>query len=285
MFKLSLRLKIMMGVVLGIVMLGLLFGHTIWASHTPIIATSNHTKALSTPNTIIMSKGQDLFVPFILAVPLFTTVIWQNDDTIMHVVTTTVQHSRFLNPQLFSFHIPAGRHAQFTFSQPSLYHYYDTTTSSWNASLSRVAANKGTPHFPLAMDGVIWVQGPIHDLPTAAVNAISAGHDEFVNEFQAIRSPGGVTWHNFDGDPHFIGLITGWSAPINPVDIGLYRVAGTDNVPGGASTTVLFEVPGLYYYHCRNHTVTDQLTNRAQALPMSSEYPVPMEGFVLVVAS
>lgn len=285
MFKLSVRLKIMVGLLFSIVMLGLLFEHTIWASHLPNDSRSNHTKVLSLPTTITIPKAQDLFMPFILVVSLHSTVTWQNDDTIMHVVTTTAQQNNSLNPQLFSFHVLAGKRAQFTFSQSGLYHYYDTTTSSWNATLSRVAAHRGTPHFPLAMDGVIWVQGPISNLPTVAINAIPAGHDEFSNEFQAIRSSGSVTWHNFDEDPHFIGLVPGWSNLLNPIDIGLYRVAGTDDIPGGASTTVLFDTPGLYYYHCRNHTEIDPLTNRAQALPMSSEYPVPMEGFVLVLGS
>jgi hypothetical protein len=86
-----------------------------------------------------------------------------------------------------------------------------------------------------------------------------------------------------DEDPHFVGLVEGWSAPVNPVDIGLYRIAGTDDVPGGARISVLFDTPGLYYYYCRNHDQVDPLTHRARALPMASEYPIPMEGFVLVV--
>ncbi len=285
MFKLSVRVKIMMGALLGVFMLELLFGRTIWASRVPNNATVKYTNVASSPNTIIMPKAQDLFVPYILVVPLHTTVTWGNDDTTKHVVTTTAQHSHFLNPQAFSFQIPAGADAQFTFNQPGLYHYYDTTMSSWNATLSRVAANKNAEHFPLAMDGVIWVQGPISGLSNVAINSIPASHDDFSEEFQAIRAIGGVTWHNFDADPHFIGLALGWSTPINPADISLGRVGGTDETPGGETTTTLFEVPGLYYYHCRNHTIIDPLTNRVQALPMASEYPIPMEGFVLVLGS
>ena len=283
MFKLTVRVKIMMGVVLGVLILELLFGRTIWASYKPTISTIKHTNVAAMPNTIIMPKAQDLFVPYILVVSPHTTVTWGNDDTTKHFVTTTVQHSNLLNPQAFSFQILAGAVAQFTFDQPGLYHYYDTTMSSWNATLSRVAANKNAEHFPLAMDGVIWVQGPISGLLNVAINSIPAGHDDFSEEFQAIRAIGGVTWHNFDTDPHFIGLVPGWPTPINPADISLGRVGGTDQTPGGEATTTLFEVPGLYYYHCRNHTMVDPLTNRAQALPMASEYPIPMESFVLVL--
>lgn len=285
MFKLSARVKIMMGVVLGVLILELLFGRTIWAAYKPDISTKKHTNTVSLPNTIIIPKAQDLFLPYILVVSLHATVTWENDDTTMHAATTTVQHSNFLNPQVFTFQIPAGAQAQFTFNQPGLYHYYDTTTSSWNATLSRVAANRDARHFPIAMDGVIWVQGPIRGLSNVALNSIPAGHDDFSEEFLAIRAIGGVTWHNLDADPHFIGLVPGWSTPINPADISLGRVGGTDATPGGEATTTLFEVPGLYYYHCRNHTIIDPLTNRAQALPMASEYPISMEGFVLVLGS
>lgn len=288
MFKLSFRRKAILIAVLCCVLFGLLCGRALWsrvslaASHNGSVPT--HTTA-PLITTVSIPAEQDLFIPFILAVPLHTTVTWWNDDTIAHLVTTTTQHSDFLNPQTFSFHIPAGKQQQFTFNKAGLYHYYDSTMSTWNATLSRVGAKKGTPYYPLAMDGIIWVQGSINGLPASAVNSVIAGHDEFSSEFVAIHQQGGVTWHNLDTDPHFVGLVDGWSAPINPTDIGLYRIAGTDDAPGGATITVLFNTAGLYYYYCRNHDQVDSLTHRAQALPMASEYPVPMEGFVLVTPS
>ena len=288
MLKLSLRLKISLLVLVCCVFSGLVFGHTM-LSNALLSASHLGNVRAKTPvvpdATVVIPQGQDLFVPFILTVPLHTKVIWRNDDVVEHEVITTEQQSNFLNPQFVSLRIPAGEQSQFTFNQAGLYHYYEPSLSTWNATVSRVAANKGTPHFPLAMDGVIWVQGAISGLPTSAINHVIAGHDEFAQEFVAIQQPGGVTWHNFDSDPHFVGLVEGWSSsssPVNPADIGLYRIAGTDDTPGGATATVLFDTPGLYYYYCRNHDVVDPLTHRAQALPMASEYPVPMEGFVLV---
>src|SRR5205085_4304316 len=144
---------------------------------------------------------EDLFVPFLLVVPIHSTVTWRNEDTVAHLVTTTAQQSHFLNLQAFSFLVPAGQKVKLAFGQAGLYHYYDGSMSTWNATMSRVVANRGTPHFPLAMDGVIWVQGAIPDLPTSAINSIPAGHDEFTSEFLAIGRPGGVTWHNADEDP------------------------------------------------------------------------------------
>ena len=235
--------------------------------------------------SVTILHAQDLFAPFILAVQPHTIVTWKNDDAVAHVFTTTPDHNAFLNPQSFSFTVAAGQSIQFTFTQPGLYHYYDTGAATWNTTFSRVAARPGTPRFPLAMDAVIWVHGSISGLPTATLNHIPRGHDEFASEFIAIASPGAISWHNFDEDPHFFGEVPSWPAPVNPVNVGLYRMAGTDDVPGGQTVTILFNTPGLYYYYCRNHDRVDTATNRAQALTKASEYPLPLEGFVLVVGS
>jgi len=286
MFQLSLRLKLIIVALLTIAVPGLVCGYTVWTRHAPNTDSSSriHGTQPSPRTTITIPRWQDLFVPFLLVVPLYATVTWQNDDAVGHLVVPTAQSEHFLNQQAFSFYVPAGQRVQFTFSQPGLYHYYDPTMSTWNTALARVVANKDTPHFPLAMDGVIWVQGHISGLSTSAINHVLASHDDFASEFLAINQPGGVTWHNFDEDTHFVGLVGGWSSPVNPVDIGLYRIGGTREVRGGANITVLFNVPGLYYYYCRNHDRVDPLTHRVQALPMASEYPIPMEGFVLVLA-
>ena len=132
---------------------------------------------------------------------------------------------------------------------------------------------------------------PGSGLPSAATNRIPNSHDDFVTEFIAIN-PGSVSWHNFDTDPHFLALVPGWSASthpsqagINPADIGINRIAGTDDVPGGDTITVLFSKPGLYYYYCPNHARINATLHRAEAFAKASEYPIPMEGFVLVVGS
>jgi len=138
------------------------------------------------------------------------------------------------------------------------------------------------------MDGVIWVKGAISNLPSATTNRIPPKHDDFQTEFLAIN-PGSVSWHNFDTDPHFLSLVPGWSdaddqpqAVINPADIGINRIAGTDDVPGGDTIAVIFSKPGLYYYYCPNHAHIDAATHRAEAFKLASEYPIPMEGFILV---
>ena len=267
----------------AIVIVCAILGSTFYITYTTILARSPRPTKTVSHTTITIAQNQELFDPFLVAIQAGTVVSWKNDDTTTHVFSTTPTKNSFLNPQLFSFSVPSGKIATLTFKQPGIYHYYDTALSTWNPVFSRVVAKKGVPHFPLAMDGIIWVQGAINNLPLAAVNQIPAGHDDFLSEFLAINRYGTISWHNFDSDAHIFGLVSGWSAPINPADVGLYRIAGTNDMPGGDTITISFSTPGLYYYACKNHTDIDATTHRALAMPMASEYPLAMEGFILVV--
>jgi plastocyanin len=261
--------------------LGAVLGPTLFANrNTTPGASAPHTKTSPSQTTVTIAQGQGLFEPFILAVAPNTIV-------------TTPDQTPFLNLHAFSLTVAAGQRAGFKLVQPGLYHYYDPTMAAWNRADARVAANKGVPNFPLAMDGVIWVKGAISNLPSATTNRIPPSHDDFVSEFLAI-TPGSVSWHNFDSDPHFVALVPGWSAisdppqvpaDINPTDIGVNRIAGTDDVPGGDTITVICSKPGLYYYYCVNHAHIDAATHRAEAFKGASEYPIPMEGFLLVSSS
>ncbi|HLX56424.1 MAG TPA: hypothetical protein VKR83_05320, partial [Ktedonobacteraceae bacterium] len=219
------------------------------------IDTNGKQVKFSSAATVTIPFSKNLFEPFILTVHLGTTVIWQNDDKSAHPFTTTPDHSGFLNRQTFSFNVASGKSVRFTFTKPGLYHYFETRLDTWNSVFSRVVAGREKINFPLSMEGVIWVQGPLANLTSIAHNFVLKGHDDFASEFLAISRDGAVTWHNLDEDTHFVGLVDGWSSPVNPVDIGLYRLSGTDAVPGGEFATVLFNMPGLYYYYCRNHDV------------------------------
>lgn len=278
------------GVVLGSA-IGVVVGPTLFARQSGSTSAGTQRSHMAPLTTVTISRSQGVFEPFILKVQPNTTVTWRNNDRVAHVFMTTPDQSPFLNVEAFSLHVAAGGRVHFTFRQPGLYHYYDTTMATWNAAVARVAAKNGVPHFPLAMDGVIWVQGPISNLPSGATNHIPDGHDDFASEFIALKT-GLVAWHNLDTDPHFISVVAGWSVPdspsqagINPADVGLNRIDGTATVPGGDTINLLFRTPGLYYYYCANHTRINTTLHRVEALPVASEYPIPMEGFVLVVGS
>lgn len=247
------------------------------------------TSASTPPHTasVTIPKGQGLFSPFILAVKPNTIVTWQNNDSVSHTIMTTWDQSTFLNPQAFSLRADAGQKVAFTFTRSGLYDYFDNTRAKWVDADQRVKANTGVPNFPLAMEGVIWVQGHMSGLPSSADNVIPNGKDEFTTDFIAIKQGGTVVWHNRDTDKHFVAVVYGWSVPINPADIGPYQIKGTQAAPPtGAIIAVTFTTPGLYYYYyCSAHADVNGTWHRAQARKDASEAPIPMEGFVLVVGS
>lgn len=253
------------------------------------------TSPQTSKNTIAITAGA--FVPFITVVKAGDTVTWKNTDSVAHPVMSTPKHtnpqgdnsgiaydpSAFLNLDNISQTVAPGATATQTFSKPGLYDFYDNTKATWDAATSRVKANANAPGFPLAMEGVIWVQGNISGLPMTAKNGVLTGKDDFLFNFVAIQKGGTVNWHNYDTDKHYVSLIPGWKAPINPMDIGLNTLKGTaDAPPNGGDTPVTFSTPGLYYYFCTSHADPDATTNRVKAHTDASLYPIPMEGFVLV---
>jgi plastocyanin len=267
---------------LGMV-LGLVIGNFVLANRTNNTASTSKPPNKPAVASVIIPQDQDMFDPYILPVQLNTTVTWQNTDLVAHTIITAPDQTPFLNIQAFSFNVGAGQSVKFKFTKPGLYHYYDNTMAKWDTSTSRVKADKGVPNYPLAMDGVIWVQGFIGDLPSGATNRIPTGHDDFATEFVAITDIGTISFHNFDEDVHFVTLAPDQPAPINPVSIGINRIGGTQDFPGGENITIIFSKPGLYYFYCANHALINKDWHRAQAFKQASEYPIPMEGFILVV--
>lgn len=237
---------------------------------------SFHLSEVTIPN------AQDLFTPFILTVQPGTTVTWQNSDSAPHSMTTTWDASTFLNPQPFSLTVPAHATASFTFRQPGIYDYFDQTQARWDTTDHRVSAKQGVPNYPLAMEGIIWVQGHIGGLPDSVTNDIPSGKDQFTNAFLAIAQGGSVSWHNADTDTHLISTVPDLGESVNRTGLKQIVIKGTDDQPGGETKTLPFRQPGLYYYYCAAHASINIAWHRAQAHSDASESPIPMDGFVLV---
>lgn len=231
--------------------------------------------------TITIPRGQMLFTPFILVIQPGTRVTWQNEDTVVHNVVTTGSNA-LLNPQAVRLSVPAGKTIAFAFTRPGLYNYFDPTQASWNGTDQRASAYKGVPNYPLAMEGIIWVQGPIAGLPPSGTVTIP-GRDDFSPNFLALPRGGVVTWRNADRDEHIVALVPGWQTPINPVNFGPLILKGASARPDERTQHVTLATPGLYYYYCPVHASIHSAWKRAQAHKDASEAPLSMEGFLLVI--
>jgi plastocyanin len=232
--------------------------------------------------TITIAKGQGQFAPYIQPVEPNVRVTWHNADTVAHTITTTPDHSAFLNPAKIALSIPAGGSASLTLSKPGVYNYYDSGAAQWSGDNHRVVANAGAPGFPLAMEGVIWVEGKIAGLPASATNPIP-GKDLFTSQFLAIPSGGSIYWYNADTDGHIITQAPGWQTPINPASFASFSIKGSDDAPPNGETHVIaFTTPGLYYYYCSAHARIMTSSHRAVPMQDASAFPIAMDGFILV---
>lgn len=235
---------------------------------------------------VTIPTGEQVFAPFIVVTQPHVPVTWTNADGVAHRIVTTPDRTAYLNPAPLALDIPAGKSASFSFTAPGLYDYYDPAQANWDGVEHRVAAKPGVPRFPLAMEGVIWVQGPVAAVGETATNPIP-GKDEFASDFLAVREGGTVAWYNADTDKHNVALVPGWVGGVNPTtDAAPALLDGSDDAPpNGQTKTTTFTTLGLYYYYCSLHASVDQTWHRAVALPTASERPLPMETFVLVVPS
>lgn len=279
-------LKLLDAVVLKIMVFGILYTITINSSAstsvTPMASVTADGKGNPSNSmaAVMIPASQEAFIPFVLAVQPQTTVVWLNNDKAPHTITTTPDSSSFLNPEPISMTLAIGQHASRTFTKPGIYDYYDNTEATWNTTDHRVAAKKGVPNFPLSMEGVIWVQGHINGLPSTAMSSMP-GKDAFSPGFTAINVGGSVSWQNTDGDLHAIMPVPGWPQPINPLNFSTISVPGAQN--GRPQTKMMtFSTAGLYYYYCPPHASVNLTLHRAQAHTTASEFPIPMDGFVLV---
>ena len=245
---------------------------------------SNTTLLATDAPTHMVAIKTDEYAPFIMVVAQGGAVVWQNQDAVAHQIVTTPEQRSYLNLTPINLDLAPGATQTVLFSQPGLYHYYDPTVSDWNQQFGRVAPRKGTPLFPLTMEGMIYVQGAIPNLPDHETNSVAYLHDRVDKNIVAVRQGGMVSFHNFDTDPHFFLPVLGWDAPVNPVDIGLNNLLGANDAPpDGETRAITFTAPGLYYYYCYIHADIDPVRLRAVAHTDASEYPFPMEGWVLVM--
>lgn len=252
------------------------------ANHRPI-STLLHQASSALRATITIPHDQMLFRPFLLAIQPGTRVSWQNEDSVAHTIVTTATNTAVLNPQALRLSVAAGKTVSYALTRPGLYDYFDPTQANWNSTDQRVSARQEVPHYPMAMEGMLWVQGPLSGL-SSPVTIIIPGRDLFSQYAIALPQGGTAIWQNADQDEHRIAFVPGWQAPINPVNPGTLILKGRQTQPDGGRGRLTFTTPGLYYYYCPLHASIQSTWKRAQAFKDASEAPIPMEGFILVTA-
>ena len=242
------------------------------------------------PNTVVIDGNSGLFMPFISVIASNSTLTFTNLDTVAHDIKTVPvadkSEAAFVNLGApVSKAVNGGQSTTLTFTQPGIYDFYDDTQATIDPTYHRVSANKNAAGFPYAPEAVVWVKGSINDLPAKALNSVIAGNDAFQLDFVAVKQGGTVSWHNYDSDPHYVTQPTSFDG-LNPSQIGdgANKLLGkTDAPPNGETKSYTFGTAGLYYYYCTAHADFDSTLNRAKAHDNASIFPIPMEGFVLVI--
>jgi len=88
--------------------------------------------------------------PDIAVVYVGGKVTWTNGDPDAHVVVVN-------GAEVPKLALPAGKSQTATFAKPGIYLFYDERQATYNAKVGLAAAKKGTPTFPVAMQGYVVV--------------------------------------------------------------------------------------------------------------------------------
>ena len=97
-----------------------------------------------------MKISGDAYAPDIAVVRAGGKVTWINDDHAAHTAT-------FVGAGMPKLALAAGKSGSATFAKPGVYFFYDERFATYDSKLGLAAAKKGTPHFPIAMQGYVVV--------------------------------------------------------------------------------------------------------------------------------
>ncbi len=98
--------------------------------------------------TISISGGA--YAPDVAVVKAGGKVTWTNSDTGAHTAV-------FVGGEAPKVDLAAGKSQSVTFAKPGIYFFYDERSAIYNSKMGLAAAKKGTPTFPVAMQGYVIV--------------------------------------------------------------------------------------------------------------------------------
>lgn len=241
-------------------------------------ASTPPAKALEATHNFVLT-GDKGFSPFIQVVPVNTTVAFINNDVVGHNIINTLNSNSFLNPVAYGMTLLPHTQQETTFTAPGIYDIYDNVFATYNDAEQRVTALPQSPvaPYPLAIEGILWVQGDISGLSATADATINTNTHNIDNNFLAITKGGSIAWHNDSTTAVTLQPVPGWQAPINPVALPPITIAGL------ATVNQTYSTPGLYYFYSPTYADINQTLHRAVSRSTSADFPVAFEGFVLVV--
>ncbi len=98
--------------------------------------------------TVNISGGA--YAPDIAVVKAGGKVTWTNSDTGAHTAV-------FTGTEATKVDLAAGKSQSVTFAKPGIYFFYDERYATYNSKFGLAAAKKGTPTFPVSMQGYVIV--------------------------------------------------------------------------------------------------------------------------------
>ena len=101
------------------------------------------------PSATVDISGE-AYTPDIAVVKPGGKVTWTNGDTAAHAVVVN-------GGQVSKLDLPAGKSQTAIFAKPGIYLFYDERQATYNSKVGLAAAKKGTPTFPVAMQGYVIV--------------------------------------------------------------------------------------------------------------------------------
>ena len=240
---------------------------TVMASAIWVGAGSSAAPARAAVGTAAITMPADRFVPFAQTVNVGDTVSWQNKDGDLHTVVTVPGNA----PEALNLTVKPAATATFTFTKPGLYWYYCNLHATWDAGSNQVKAMSTVDDPSQPMEGTILVLGA--GSAAAPAQVVTPG-DAFSPFVTTVTAGSTVTWKNTDADIHTVT-----SAPGNaPAPIAL-------TLKPGASGSMTFTTPGLYWYYCNLHATWDAETAQVSANATSDEPSEPMMGVVAVLSA
>ena len=101
------------------------------------------------PSAAVNISGEG-YAPDVAVVQAGAKVTWTNSDTDARAVVVNGAEV----PRLV---LPAGKSQTGTFKKPGIYFFYDERQATYDSKVGLAAAKKGTPTFPVAMQGYVIV--------------------------------------------------------------------------------------------------------------------------------